>query len=97
LVRRFTFALIAGLLALSVSGVCSLVVNEPCTGYELSVSDDGACPPTCATCGCCAQAVDTVTVVVAALPDLPIAEIPVFLSRLPQTIQRDILHVPKPV
>ncbi len=94
--RRFVFAIIVGLLTLSASGVSSLVINEPCTGYDLPGRDDGACPPTCVTCGCCAQAVDTVMLVVAVSPDIPIAEITAFLPGLSRTNPRDILHVPKP-
>ena len=45
--RRFALAVIIGLLTFSVSGVYSLVINEPCTGYEAPGSDDAACPPTC--------------------------------------------------
>ena len=94
-VHRFVLAIIVGLLTLSASGVSSLVINEPCTGYELPGSDDGACPPTCVTCGCCAQAVEPVMVVVAASPDTLIADIAVFLPDLPRKNPRDILHVPK--
>jgi hypothetical protein len=94
-VRRFALAIIVGLLTLSASGVSSLVINEPCTGYELAGSDDGACPPTCVTCGCCPQAVEPMTVVLLMSPDIVIADIPAFLPDLPRTDPRDILHVPK--
>jgi hypothetical protein len=94
-VRRFVLAVIVGLLTLSASGVSSLVINEPCTGYELTGSDDGACPPTCVTCGCCAQAVETVMIVVATSPDVRVADIAGFLPDLPRTTPRGILHVPR--
>lgn len=94
--RRLVLAFIVGLLSFSASGVVSLVVNEPCSTYERSGKDDGACPPTCVTCGCCAQAVDTVTVVVAISLEIPIADVAAFLPSLPDTSPRDILHVPKP-
>jgi hypothetical protein len=94
-VRRFVLAIIVGLLTLSASDVSGFVINEPCTGYELPGSDDGACPPTCVTCGCCAQAIDTVTVVVATSPDVRVADMADFLPDLPRTSPRDILHVPK--
>ena len=92
---RFAVAIIVGLLTFSASGVYSLVINEPCTGYELPGSDDGACPPTCVTCGCCAQAAEPVTVVVVLSPDILIADVGAFLPDLPRTDPRDILHVPK--
>jgi hypothetical protein len=89
-------AVIVALLAFSASGVVSLVANEPCTTYERpGQNDDGACPPTCVTCGCCAQAVNTVVVAVAVSRNIPLAEVPSFVSRFPQTAPRDILHVPK--
>lgn len=94
--HRIAFAIIVGLLTCSASGVYSLVVNEPCTGYELPGSDDNACPPTCVTCGCCAQAVETIAVVVAVTPDILVADLPEVLPRVPRTTPRDILHVPKP-
>jgi hypothetical protein len=94
-VRRLAFAIIVGLLTLSASGVYSLVVNEPCTGYELPGRDGGACPPTCVTCGCCAQAVEPAMVVAATSPDIVIADMAALLPDLPRTNPRDILHVPK--
>jgi hypothetical protein len=94
-VRRFALAIVVGLLTLGASGVSSLVINEPCTGYELPGSDDGACPPTCVTCGCCAQAVEPAMFVVAISPDIPVADLTTFLPDFPRTDPRDILHVPK--
>jgi hypothetical protein len=94
-VRRLALAVIIGLLTFSTSGVYTLVINEPCTGYETPGRDDAACPPTCVTCGCCAQAVEPVTVVVSVTPDVPVADIPDVLPRIPRTTPRDILHVPK--
>jgi hypothetical protein len=98
-VRRFAFAIIVGLLALSASGVSTLIAGEPCTGYELTGQgeDDGACPPTCVTCGCCAQAAETVAVVVSPSPDIPVSDVIALLPRIPRTDPLDILHVPKGV
>jgi hypothetical protein len=95
LVRRLSLAIIVGLLTFSASGAYALVIAEPCTGYEQPGQDDGACPPTCVTCGCCAQAVEPVAVVISATPDNPIADISDILRNLPRTTPRDILHVPK--
>lgn len=93
--RRFALSIIVALLTFSASGVYALVIAEPCTGYEQPAQDDGACPPTCVTCGCCAQAVEPVAVVISASPDAPIADISDVLPNLPRTTPRDILHVPK--
>jgi len=93
-VRRFVLAIIVGLLALSASNISSLVIDEPCTGDELPGSD-GTCPPTCVTCGCCAQAVEPVAIVVATSPDDRVVDIAAFLPDPPRTDPRDILHVPK--
>lgn len=94
-VRRFALTVIIGLLTFSASGLYSLVINEPCTGYEAPGSDDAACPPTCVTCGCCAQAVEPVAVVVSATPDAPIVDLADVLQTVLRTTPRDILHVPK--
>ena len=95
--RRFAFAIIIGLLTLSASGVSTLIAGEPCTGYELTGhgEDDGACPPTCVTCGCCAQAAEPVAVAVSGSPDIPVCDLITFLPRAPRTDPLDILHVPK--
>jgi hypothetical protein len=96
-VARFALALIVGLLTFSASGVSSLVVPEPCTGYEFTGQgeDEGGCPPTCVTCGCCAQGAEAVTMVVASSPEAPLSELVAFLPGVPITDPRDILHVPK--
>jgi len=86
-VRRFALAIIVALLTFSASGVYALVIAEPCTGYEQPGQDDGACPPTCVTCGCCAQAVEPVAVVISAIPGLPsrmfLTFCPIFPARRP--------------
>jgi hypothetical protein len=96
-VRRFAFAIIVGLLTLSASGLSALAVGEPCTGFELTGQgeDDGGCPPTCVTCGCCAQAAVTVSIAVSSSPDIPVSDVIAALPRIPRTDPFDILHVPK--
>jgi hypothetical protein len=96
-VRRFALTFLVGLLSLSASGASSLVVIEPCTGFELSgeAEDDGACAPTCVTCGCCARAAVAIDLTLASSPDLLTADVAAGLSSLPTTDPRDILHVPK--
>jgi len=94
-VRRFGLAIIVALLTFSASGVSALVIAEPCTGYEQPGQDDGACPPTCVICGCCAQAVETVSIVVSTAPDSAVPNTTVIPPSLPRTDPRDILHVPK--
>jgi hypothetical protein len=96
-VRRPVLALIVGLLTFSASGVSSLMVDEPCTGFELTGQgeDDNACPPTCVTCGCCAQAVEAIPVTTSCSPDAPVADRVAVLPDLLNADPRDILHVPK--
>jgi hypothetical protein len=98
-VARFVLALIVGLLTLSASGVSSLMVDEPCTGYELTGQgeDDNACPPTCVTCRCCAQAVEAIAFTIPSAPDAQIADLVAVLSDPLNADPRDILHVPKSV
>jgi hypothetical protein len=95
MVRRFALAIVVALLTFSASGVSAVVVPEPCTGYEQPGQDDGACPPTCVTCGCCAQAVEPAVLSVTISFDAPPAETAAFVPSLPRTHARDILHVPK--
>jgi hypothetical protein len=96
-VRRFALAIIVGLLTLSASGVSTLIAGEPCTGYELAGQgeDDNACPPTCVTCGCCAQAAEPVAVAVSSSPEIPLSNLITVLPRIPRTDPSDILHIPK--
>ena len=95
-VRRVVFAIAFALLTFSVSGLTGVVLGEPCVGYEQSGREDGACPPTCVTCGCCAQGVESIALVTTTAPDCRLAEVPAPLPRLSSTDPRDILHVPKP-
>jgi len=96
-VRRFVYAIIVGLLTLSASGMSTVVAGEPCTDFELTRQgeDDGPCPPTCVTCGCCAQAAEPVAVAVSSSPDIPVSNLTTVLPRIPRTDPLDILHVPK--
>ena len=96
-VRRLTFAIVVGLLALSASGVSTLAVGEPCTGFELTDQgeDDGACPPTCVTCGCCAQAAEPVGIAISSSPEVPVSHRIAVLPGVPRTDPLEILHVPK--
>ena len=93
--RRFALAIIVGLLSLSASGVSGLVIGEPCTGYEQPGTDDGVCPPTCVTCGCCAQP----TNIAVAFPTFHMvprgAGSPSVVLTVPTADSREILHVPK--
>ena len=94
-VRRFALAITVAVLTFSVSGLSSLAIAEPCTAYEQGGRDDGACPPTCLTCGCCAQAVEPALLDHTSSPDLPVAEIVSALPVVVTTDPRAILHVPK--
>lgn len=98
-VARFVVVLVVSLLTFSASGVTSLIVEEPCTSFELTGQgeDEGGCPPTCVTCGCCAQAVEPVTCAAASAPDAPIAEFSAVPPDVPNAEPGDILHVPRPV
>ena len=93
--RRLVLAIIVATLTISASGLTSLVVNEPCVTAERPGRDEGACPPTCVTCGCCAQAVEPVAIAISATPASLIAGIPDVLPAVQPATPRDILHVPK--
>jgi hypothetical protein len=97
MVRRFALAIIVALLTFGASGLSSLVVAEPCTGYEQAGQEDGACPPTCVTCRCCAQASEPAVLPLAASLETPVTAIAPPGSSIPTQTARDILHVPKPL
>src|SRR6185503_16135609 len=59
-VVRFALAVVVALLTFSTSGVSALLVPEPCSAFEPPGQEDGACPPTCVRCACCARAAETV-------------------------------------
>ena len=93
--RRFALAIIVALLTFSASGAYALVIAEPCTGYERPGQEDAACPPTCVTCGCCAQAAEPVRLLPARSPEVTIAKMVSLVPRVPLTHTDEILHVPK--
>ena len=93
--RRLALALLVGILSFSASGVPRLMLGEPCTAFDLSAEDDGSCPPTCVTCGCCAQAAETAAIVVASSLKTPVPQFIPVLPAFTDTDPRDILHVPK--
>jgi hypothetical protein len=95
-VRRFGLAVVVALLTFSASGVSTLIRAEPCSAFEQTQDEDASCPPTCVTCGCCAQAVEPAALNVADLPDVPPIETRALVPSLPRTVARDILHIPKP-
>jgi hypothetical protein len=94
-VRRVLLAIIVGLLALSASGASTLILAEPCGGYDLAGDPDGACPPTCVTCGCCAQPAESVPITVQRSREAPVDDVEQLLPPVLKTDPHDILHVPK--
>jgi hypothetical protein len=94
-VRRFALEIIVALLTFSASGAYALVIAEPCTGYEQPGQDDGACPPTCVTCGCCAQGAEPAVLAVGSSLDAPLTDVSPLIPRVLKTSPRDILHVPR--
>ena len=73
--RRFVLTIIVASLTISASGVSSLALTEPCSDSQPIGTDTGACPPTCVTCGCCAQAVEPITVALPGSPDLVVTDV----------------------
>jgi hypothetical protein len=88
--------IIVGALSFSASGISSLIVGEPCAGFSETAEHDNDCPPTCVTCGCCAQAAEPAIIAIASLPAAPVPDLVAVLPAAPKTLSSDILHVPKP-
>jgi len=93
--RRLVLTVIVSLLAFSASGVVSLAGAEPCAAGAPAGRDDVDCAPTCVTCGCCVQAVEPVSVAVAATLSLPAVDQLLSPAHPPTANPRDVLHVPK--
>jgi hypothetical protein len=94
-VHQFALAIVVALLTFTASGVSALIVPEPCTAYEQPGQEDGACPPTCVRCGCCARAAEAMVPQTEESLDITVAEFQSNTPSLPTTQPRDILHVPK--
>jgi hypothetical protein len=85
------------MLMLGLFGVTVLAVGEPCSSFEQTSSDHDSCPPTCVTCGCCAQAVEPTAVEVEAFPKPSPVVPPPLVVRFPAVSPLGILHVSKSV
>ena len=93
--RRLALAFLVGILSFGATGMAGLIIGEPCLSLTPSQEDDGNCPPTCVTCGCCAQAAEPTAVVVANSLEVPVPDFAAVLPPFSDTEPRDILHVPK--
>ena len=93
--QRFALAAIVALLTFSASGASALIVPEPCSVYEQPGQEDGACPPSCVRCACCARAAETVSPQAEDSPEITVADFQVATFRLASAQPHDILHVPK--
>lgn len=93
--RRLALALLVGILSFGATGVAGLIIGEPCLSLTVSNEDDGNCPPTCVTCGCCAQAAEPAAVVITSSLEIPVPHFAAILPPFTDTDPRDILHVPK--
>lgn len=96
-VSRLLSVFILALLAFSFSGVTGLIVAEPCSGFasQVDTEPDSACPPTCVTCGCCAQAAEPLVLAAVAISNDGVSEADATQPRVPDANPRGILHVPK--
>jgi hypothetical protein len=95
-VRRFALTIVVSLLTVSASDVSRLIIAEPCgVGLEEPGQNDGACPPTCVTCGCCAQAAEPAAAAIPTSPNIPLTDTEAVQPRTPSTDPRPILHVPR--
>jgi hypothetical protein len=94
-VRRLALLLLVAALSFSASGLMTVVVDEPCSPTESSSQRDTDCPPTCVTCGCCAQRAEVAGVTVTFAPESVSTVQPALVVRVPDSEPQDILHVPR--
>lgn len=87
---------VVALLVLSASGVQAIAWTDPCEGeVESAQGGDQNCPPTCFTCGCCAQAIEPPEVEILRSAE-PVVHPTPNLNPPPASREpRGILHVPK--
>ena len=93
---RLALVIIVGLLSISASGALTVVVGEPIARVTQTPEHDADCPPTCVTCGCCAQAVEPAVIAIAYLSAASVPDLVAVIPAAPKARSHDILHVPKP-
>jgi hypothetical protein len=87
------------LLACQASDLLAFAAPEPCAlGATASLPDqDQQCPPTCARCACCAQAVVIAEPFLLVRTSVPLDPEPTLAAPVPTGAASDVLHVPKSV
>jgi|CXWL01.1.fsa_nt_gi hypothetical protein len=94
--RRLAQIFVVALLVLSASGVQAISWTDPCEGEaESAPGGDQSCPPTCFTCGCCAQAIEPLEVEILPSVDQVVPPSPSLNPPPASREPRGILHVPK--
>lgn len=94
--RRLALIFVVVLLVLSASGVQAISWTDPCEGEaESTPGGDQSCPPTCFTCGCCAQPIEPPLVEVLPSAEPVVHPSPNTNPSLASREPRGILHVPR--
>jgi hypothetical protein len=83
------------MLACQASELLALAAPEPCAIVTVDDRPDQQCPPTCARCVCCAQAVVIAQPFLLVKSIIPLDAEPSLDLVVPSAMPSDVLHVPK--
>ena len=83
------------MLACQASDLLAFATPEPCAIATQDNQPDQQCPPTCARCVCCAQAVVIAEPFLLVHSIIPLYEEPALDLLVPSGAPSDVLHVPK--
>ena len=83
------------MLACQASELLAFAAPEPCAIATQDARPDQQCPPTCARCVCCAQAVVIAQPFLLLHSIIPLYAEPSLDQIVPSAMPSDVLHVPK--
>jgi hypothetical protein len=94
-VRAWLRMLFVVMLACQASEVLAFAAPEPCALATQDDRPDQQCPPTCARCACCAQAIVIAPAFLLVHSIIPLYAEPALDLLVPSVAPADVLHVPK--
>lgn len=93
--RAWLRILFVVMLACQASELLAFAGPEPCAIATQDDRPDQQCPPTCARCACCAQAIVIVQPFLLVHSVIPLYAEPTLDLLVPSVAPADVLHVPK--
>ena len=93
--RSWLRILFVVMLAFQASELLAWAAPEPCAIATQDDRPDQQCPPTCARCACCAQAIVIAEPFLLLHSIMPLYAAPALDVLVPAAASSDVLHVPK--